>query len=375
MKKFITIALAVAVLFSFAACQPNGSYDVVQSAELGYTAVGKTVYLEGEAFDPEGYSFVLVNNVGGTTPVDAADLTFSEISADGNVTVTYLGSETIKLTLTVTVDDIESITVEIPEGAEAYQSAQTGADYSGEITVTGYNADKTLSRVLGSNEYTAKYNATNLGKTTLTVKTTKIMDSSSQPLAPATAPEITVVEDAVERIELVPAKDYYYIGDPYARLSDLFTVTATYASGKEDKNYTDVVSAANAFTGTFDTTAKTFEVRVKDHESVFDTETITPSDYYVDSTITVELANKEYKAIKGQTIPNSAIKVMGKLKSAGDEGTAIQLDSSQYELSKEAFVSNYETKDNVSVTVTVKWNGKTYQVATPVSVPVQQPEK
>ena len=108
MKKFITIALAVAVLFSFAACQPNGSYDIVNEAKLGYTATGKTVYLEGEAFDPEGYSFVLVNNVGGTTPVDAADLTFSEISADGKVTVTYLGSETIKLTLTVTVDDIET---------------------------------------------------------------------------------------------------------------------------------------------------------------------------------------------------------------------------------------------------------------------------
>ena len=356
MNKLITKALAESVLFSFAACQPNGSYDIVNEAKLGYTATGKTVYLEGEAFNPEGYSFVLVNNVGGTTPVDAADLAFSEISGE-KVTVTYLGS--LSLELSVEVEPVDHITAEIPAGTQAYAKIAGGAGsatekYTGEITVTAYNADETLSRVLAADEFTATYDSQNAADE---AEVTVTMTEGSK--TPAEAPVIKVVEDTVTKIELI-APDNVWL-KTVAAATD-FSVTETYASGKvkEDVevNTTNFTYASDMFTKSLDElTNYSYTIYTKD-EKLNDSVTVTPHDY-IASVTSVEFANGEasYEVNPGYTIPLSVYKITGKLASSAEDS-----DITNYFEISDNYVSLFATGD-VTPTLTVKADYKKADVS------------
>ena len=377
MKKFITIALAVAVLFSFAACQPNGSYDVVQSAELGYTAVGKTVYLEGEAFDPEGYSFVLVNNVGGTTPVDAANLSFSKIeNKEGKdvVTVSYLGS--MSLTLPVTVEPIDSITAEIPAGIQAYAKIAGGAGsatekYTGEITVTAYNADETLSRVLAADEFTATYDSQNAADE---AEVTVTMTEGSK--TPAEAPVIKVVEDTMVDFTIETAKEWYYVGDAKT-LSTNFNAKAVWASGEEATGTlafgTDLLS--DEVTGNFakeDLGSWSIDVYLAADESIHHKASLTVSDKYGATLDTAKLKDGTTVA-KGGTITNDMFDVTGTLTSASE---ASPVSTAYIQISGDGgttwgtsyYVSRFaETEPQVNIRVV--YNGATSTYGTPITVP------
>ena len=371
MKKFITIALAVAVLFSFAACQPNGSYDVVQSAELGYTAVGKTVYLEGEAFDPEGYSFVLVNNVGGTTPVDTADLAFSEIAGE-KVTVTYLGS--LSLELSVEVESVDHITAEIPAGTQAYAKIAGGAGsatekYTGEITVTAYNADETLSRVLAADEFTATYDSQNAADE---AEVTVTANSKT----PAEAPVIKVVEDTMVDFTIETDKECFYVGVAKTLITN-FNEKAVWASGEEATGTltfgTDLLS--DEVTGNFakeDHGSWSIYVYLAADESIHHKASLTVSDKYGATLDTAKLKDGTTVA-KGGTITNDMFDVTGTLTSASE---ASPVSTAYIQISGDGgttwgtsyYVSRFaETEPQVSIRVV--YNGATSTYGTPITVP------
>ncbi len=371
MKKFITIALAVAVLFSFAACQPNNSYDVVQAVELGYTAVGKTVYLEGEEFDPSGYTFVLVNNVGQTSTIDASSLTFSALPEpadnDGTVTVSYMG--TLTAAIPVTVEAIASLDVVIPESATAYAKIGGGSGsaeepYTGEITVTAYNNDETLSRELDASEYTATYDSTTAsGEATVTVTYGTVSDETAT---------IAVIEDTIVDFSVAPSQEYYYINGSKA-LATNFDLTAIWASGEdtdasysefgfEDLAYDSTAVSSNSSTFAVEDVGKTWTLPLylRSDESKTHNAELFVSNTYASVT---SVSPDSLTVTPGSTITSSQLTVIASTQLA--EGATASAADVWFSVDSGAtwvqsyMVSHYPASESLTLTVGVSMNGQT----------------
>ncbi len=140
MKKFITIALAVAVLFSFAACQQ--AYKVPTGFSVSAT---KTSYIVGDALDLSTVTGTVEYSDGSTKTVAGGELattTTTISSGETSVTFTY-GDFSAKLPIKVySVSDIDTLTVTLPE---TLKKGATTAEVKGVATLPdGTTADVTV---------------------------------------------------------------------------------------------------------------------------------------------------------------------------------------------------------------------------------------
>ena len=377
MKKYFIGVLAALMLFAFTACEPQGIEYPTESSGFGVRTVGDTTYLEGEDFDFRGLEVVQIYKDGSTKPVAAEDLTVSNgenLSSSSKVTINYLGKEVIS-ELEPVVKGINAITVDASTATTQYVSETGSASDSSSFDKTGlvvtgqYKEGETvvLSRVLDADEYTVKFDSQATSAGTEQTATVTLTGESV-----TTTFKLTTAEDEVEKIELVPIKESVYFGDSKA-LATNFTVTATFKSGNVDKNYaaSNLVYEAAQFENTFtkDDLDKAWSVKVyvKDHESVFDTDSsYIPRDYYSQLTVTSP-TQEEYEATKGQNIDLSEIKVTGTLASDSQKTenvTSFTLD--------DAYISLFEEAESVTRTVKAVKNGK--EATATVTIYVDQPE-
>ena len=122
MKKFITIALAVAVLFSFAACQPT-SYDG-QVVRLGAT-INEGAYLVGETVTVDDFTFVGYTNIGAEVSVSSSDVTITsgehKVVADDNTVAFSYNKSTATGTATFKGVKATSVTVDAEQFGTIYE--------------------------------------------------------------------------------------------------------------------------------------------------------------------------------------------------------------------------------------------------------------
>ena len=378
MRKSILIGvLAALMLFAFTACEPQVIEYPTEAASFGVRTVGDTTYLEGEDFDFRGLEVVQIYKDGSTKPVAVEDLTVSggeDLSSSSKVAIKYLGTEVIK-DLSPVVKEINAIAVDDSTAKTQYVSGAgddedtTSFDKTGLVVTGQYKEGETvvLSRVLDADEYTVKFDSQATSAGTEQTATVTLTGESV-----TTTFKLTTAEDEVEKIELVPIKESVYFGDSKA-LATNFTVTATFKSGNVDKNYaaSNLVYEAAQFENTFtkDDLDKAWSVKVyvKDHESVFDTDSsYIPRDYYSQLTVTSP-TQEEYEATKGQNIDLSEIKVTGTLASDSQKTenvTSFTLD--------DAYISLFEEAESVTRTVKAVKNGK--EATATVTIYVDQPE-
>lgn len=256
-KKILVGLIAALMLFAFVACDnstPSMNYNDKTVVGLGYRITGDTTYLEGEDFDFRGMEFVLKLADGTTTPVANSDLYASAISS-GSATVSYLGSSSVNdnpfiVTVPVTVEEVDSYTV---TGTLTKVYANIGGATSGEgasatepfdestLTVTAYSADKSLSRVLGTDEFVATYDASKAGEDvaiSVKVGATEINSNATTPY------KVDVEKDSVTNFSVAPKADKYFYVDGSKVLTDNFDFTFTWASGEDTvEGYTPIIAA------------------------------------------------------------------------------------------------------------------------------------
>ena len=280
MKKFITIALAVAVLFSFAACQ-QPTYKNIDTISIAQ----KDIILDGETVTPDMFE-VTANYTDGTSGVISAAIDLSQANV-ASATVTSYGKE-FKANTDIKLTSIEGVEV----SGLSNVSVKAGTQFTAlEDLEAAYNAGTiswegepvvTLSYDGGSKEYglfdidyvLSVYDANGnmLGSSnafvaggTYTVKMEKVRftkdagDEWAKIFTPAVDLGIEItVPAAADPVTVDGIKVYYSVngGDKvetlpalYAKDSVTITVYETYSDDTE-KATTGTVTAINTTTGT-----------------------------------------------------------------------------------------------------------------------------
>ena len=238
MKKFITIALAVAVLFSFAACQPS-SFDMATDGNdiAKVTLVDAPTFYEGETYTDLMVK-VDVERINGKT-TEGLDATLTIGSGAAKTTDTYatvkaygLDSDGYKVPVTVVgytlAADYSGIDAGILEITEDEYAAWKGNEQTyltsnstairEKLVVTRAYADGTSSEPIGttSSVYTLAYNK---DYTAIVVKEVSSSKTADIPFSvwqePVEGPTVTGIDAyySVNGEEAVATLPALYIGD------------------------------------------------------------------------------------------------------------------------------------------------------------------
>ncbi len=251
-KTILTIMVAAMMLVAFTACEQQPINWPEEFTGIAVVETGDSAYLDGEDFDFRGIKVVAVFKDGTTEDLDNSVVSVSNGTALSStspeeVTLTYLG-EIAKITPVVEpIASIEATTTETKAYAVIKGVAGTTTDpFKGDITVTAYNADKTLSRELKSSEYSATYDASETG-----VGVDKpITVTFATSMHPEEAPVIEVVKDSVVDFSVVAKDQHFYVNGTSALASnfDVYKIWAS-ANGVADTEAWSGVLASPSATG------------------------------------------------------------------------------------------------------------------------------
>ena len=315
MKKILIALLAVAVIFSFAACDNStgtgsGSYEdlYVTSISVSKAADAPAAYFDGEAFDIEDYVVVATQLNGETVNIDVTDGTVTT-SLDGKkytingtdndaakaveITFTYLSTfapAPVQAKISVPVYKLTNFSVTGDQ--KQYYVGQDETDINrDDYVVTGYALDSKdtvlFERALAADEYTINEVASDAisgtkftsGQKALPVAPTYNDSATAVNATAKTDITITVIPDSVDTISVALKKNAEaVVGGTATAASDYVDVTFNMVSGeKVTSGYTanvawesgfDVGSkftdAARTITATYGsgTTAKTATVQI-----------------------------------------------------------------------------------------------------------------
>ena len=196
MKKFITIALAIAVLFSFAACQ-QATYD--GKVETMSAKINEGVYLVGETLTADNFTFTGYTNIGAEVEIPASDVTMTSnddtivtdgktvVVADNSVSFTYKKNAAAQATASFGGEAVTAIEVtamsaqtvyKLPDGKTAInQDDVDEATKANTVTFTAEYDGGSKQMTLGVEDYAAFVTA-NTGVTptgiTPTIQTARI---------------------------------------------------------------------------------------------------------------------------------------------------------------------------------------------------------
>ena len=384
MKKCILIgALAALMLFAFTACeQPSINYPTEYKGIAVVETGEPSTYLAGEDFDFRGIQVIAYFLDGTSENISNTAVTVTDgdsLADNAVVKLSYLGQTTTITPVVEKIASIEATTTDTTAYAKiAGANGSATENFKGNLTVTAYNADKSLSRVLENAEYTATYDSTAAG-------TDKTITVTMGEMTPETQPTIDVVLDTVSDYELVNAKERYFIGDAKA-LATNFTLNLSWASGEKTEDATiadyliydetNVTSNSGNFVNA-DRSGWSVTTYLKANESVSKVARVTVSDS-VDS-VTASL-KENTKVERGGAINGSLFNVAVKMKSnpSAETGTTV---TSGIKVSTDGStwvdsipVSHLEENPNITVYVGVEMNGApVVGFASSLTVPVNLP--
>ena len=280
MKKFITIALAIAVLFSFAACQ-QVTYDgqVVKMV----VSSNESTHLIGETITVDDFTFVGYTNIGAEIAIPASDVTMDEADADGEYVV-----KDINL-LMFSYNKSDNVSTIVPFAGEAVAKVKVE---STTLTSTYMLPDEQIANALNYEEITSSYNDATVTFTAEYDDGTKQLTMTMEEVAAfveanggASAVEIddsaVTIETAVARIEgieLRTTEGYvaYYAADEEPK--DVILEYAAVTPGVSGKNATfaetaEGVYAVAKYQGGYevyiDEDAESFTYLINDEEIIF----------------------------------------------------------------------------------------------------------
>ena len=373
MKKFITIALAVAVLFSFAACQ-NGptTYTLTGVAELKEGVY----YLTGEELKADDFVFTAYTYDGRSVDFPASDISSISANAAGEVTasgngisfagkittyavdsITVDGSNAVKkvyyttsnenykgvdltgvvITAKFTVDGTEHTKVVDSSEAEGTISEWTTADPEAEVTVTYATKPST---------YTVELRENLIDKVGLKVKDSVENIYVGATVDASTFDMVATMLNGEENI-LAPGTDYKY----YNTTSKEYDINAPVVDTKEAKNNISIQAkyiGEDGKVGLEREASTTIDVLAND-----------PVGITVDATSVTVALDTDYKE---SGIADLAVNYVLADGSEGDELTYNAAEDG-YTLSATEFKStSYEKGDRVQITVTAGSFTKTFEV-------------
>ncbi len=262
MKKFITIALAVAVLFSFAACQNQAPVTGLVSRIV---ATQTETYVVGEKATPSGFSYVGYTTLGTEVSISASEITFTGNTViDGTTdSINYLyqgqpGSIDVEaeyVTGIVSVDVsglptlYETPKYEDLDGNATVISGRIEREIDPELitaVVTYGNAgeQKTVTLTDATLSNASEFDFSAAGEATLTVS------FASGDVAPITKTvDVTVAENLITGVTLAQTEDYeLYYGNPGNISPSVPSDGLTYATGVGTASETDGVYVSLTYT-------------------------------------------------------------------------------------------------------------------------------
>ena len=392
-KTILTIMVAAMMLVAFTACEQQPINWPQEFKTIAVASTGDSTYLQGDDFDFRGIKVVAVYKDGTSEDIDNSVITVTNgdnLATDQEVNLSYLGSSVVVKPVVVAIDSIEATTTETSVYAKIGGATGSATEkFTGNLTVTAYSADKTISRVLGSDEYTATYDSTAAGDD-------KAITITAYTKSPATAPTVDVILDTVVNFNIEHAKDYYYVGESKA-ITTNFEFTPVWASGAEtNSSYsgltigsdpagdTDLLYDDTNASGNFVASdlLKTWSATVylASNESVSKSASLTVSNTYksIESAV---VTTQPTTSLAGQSITASMFTVMATTNAPNATSTAvtsvndIRLNTATEGATGEGHsslaVSHLDDAETMNVYVGVAMNGQTVVWSnTPVSVTI-----
>ena len=237
MKKFITIALAIAVLFSFAACQ-QVTYDG-QVVKMD-ASINDGTYLVGETITAADFTFVGYTNIGAEITIPASDVTMDDADADGEYVVnaanlpsfTYNKSNNVSAIAPFTGEAVTKIKVESTSLTSTYTlPAEQIANALNYEEITSSYADATVT-------FTAEYDGGSKQLTMTQDEYAAFIRANDDVVVDTSA---VTVESAVARIEAIELRTTEGYVAYYGEDEEPADVTLSYAAitaGVSGKNAT-----------------------------------------------------------------------------------------------------------------------------------------